>query len=56
MGDFTVFLESLHLGLANTVLLIVLLAIAKKKLCQHEAMYEWYLIQRAIQERETRDY
>ena len=52
MGDITAFFTSLNLGPANTAILAIIFFIIKKKMCQHEVMYEWYLGQRAIQEKE----
>lgn len=52
MGDFAVFLNTLNLGPANTILLVVILLMAKKKLQQHDRMFEWYLGQR-VKEKEN---
>lgn len=49
MGDIGHLLNTFNLGPTNTVLLVCLFWIIKKKLCQHEAMYEWYVGQRAIE-------
>lgn len=54
MGDLAAVLTSFNLGPANTILLAILFVVIKKKLCQHEVMYEWYLGQRAIEREELK--
>lgn len=52
MGDLTSLLTHFNLGPTNTILLAILFFVIKKKLCQHEVMYEWYLGQRALDKEE----
>lgn len=51
MGDIAIWLTHLNLGPANTILLVAIVWLAKKKICQHEEMYLWYVGQRAIEKK-----
>lgn len=52
MGDLAILLNTFHFGLVNTLLLLVLALIVKRKVCEHDAMYKWYIGKRAIEEKE----
>lgn len=41
-------IESLHLSHAVTGLLVLIIVMVKKKLCEHDRMYLWYIGQLAI--------
>lgn len=46
--------ESLHLGYALTGLLVLVALIVKKKMCEHDRMYLWYIGKLALDEAERK--
>jgi hypothetical protein len=51
VGDFATWVNGLHFGAVNTLLLIVVVMIIRSKVVEHNEVYLWYLVKRA-QEKE----